>query len=169
MKEGSAEPRKVSGEAVALRRPLPFRSWPIDTAPSFPPCTCPAPRFRFRAWRHRLWVLKYPGVKGCCVWSVLGDCSSVMVHRLWQRREKQRPSSLFSSWITGKVQSHHPPAPTFPSDQRRHPRCIVAGGDAREDSAWAWVRQETALASHGCWSERRVSPRSTCLTSPDLS
>jgi len=28
-----------------------------------------------------------------------------------------------------------PPAPTFPSDQRRHPRCIVAGGDAREDSA----------------------------------
>ena len=110
MKEGSAEPRKVSGEAVALWRPLPFRSWPIDTAPSFPPCTCPAPCFRFRAWRHRLWVLKYPGVKGCCVWSVLGDCSSVMVHRQWQRRGKQRPSSLFSSWITGKVQSH-PPRP----------------------------------------------------------
>lgn len=104
----------MSGEAVALRWPLPFLSWPIDTAPSFPPWTCPAPRFRFRAWRHRLSVLKYPGVKGCCVWSVLGDCSSVMVHRLWQRREKQRPSSLFSSWITGKVQRLPHPLSMWP-------------------------------------------------------
>lgn len=28
-----------------------------------------------------------------------------MVRRVWQRREEQRLSSLFSSWITGKVQS----------------------------------------------------------------
>ena len=72
-----------------------------------------------------------------------------MVHRLWQRREEQRPSSLFFSWIIGKVQSltlsiwPEVPPQVYCGRWRCVWRLIVSLNQAGEGARLRWVLEWT--------------------------